>query len=110
MGSVPQGQGHETAAAQVVADALGITPDLVNVRPGFDTAHNAYTGHTGTYARSEEHTSELQSRLHLVCRLLLEKKKTITVRRLHVLAPYHGLGRCFPYITAYFSHTIVVHM
>src|SRR2546429_3393640 len=29
----------------------------------------------GTSARSEEHTSELQSRLHLVCRLLLEKKK-----------------------------------
>src|SRR2546422_6787868 len=27
------------------------------------------------YSRSEEHTSELQSRLHLVCRLLLEKKK-----------------------------------
>src|SRR2546422_11761756 len=27
------------------------------------------------YKRSEEHTSELQSRLHLVCRLLLEKKK-----------------------------------
>src|SRR6266436_9702376 len=35
--------------------------------------------------RSEEHTSELQSRLHLVCRLLLEKKKkktiTITLRQ-----------------------------
>src|SRR2546422_7491918 len=29
-------------------------------------------------ARSEEHTSELQSRLHLVCRLLLEKKKNIS--------------------------------
>src|SRR2546422_4023386 len=28
--------------------------------------------------RSEEHTSELQSRLHLVCRLLLEKKKNYT--------------------------------
>src|SRR2546422_7748087 len=28
-------------------------------------------------SRSEEHTSELQSRLHLVCRLLLEKKKAI---------------------------------
>src|SRR2546422_4223542 len=27
--------------------------------------------------RSEEHTSELQSRLHLVCRLLLEKKKIV---------------------------------
>src|SRR3989449_7892654 len=30
------------------------------------------------YRRSEEHTSELQSRLHLVCRLLLEKKKKNT--------------------------------
>src|SRR2546429_6127552 len=30
--------------------------------------------------RSEEHTSELQSRLHLVCRLLLEKKKKNKVR------------------------------
>src|SRR5687768_17886956 len=29
--------------------------------------------------RSEEHTSELQSRLHLVCRLLLEKKKNINL-------------------------------
>src|SRR2546422_6765572 len=29
--------------------------------------------------RSEEHTSELQSRLHLVCRLLLEKKKTSAI-------------------------------
>src|SRR2546422_8622793 len=31
--------------------------------------------------RSEEHTSELQSRLHLVCRLLLEKKKKTTTDR-----------------------------
>src|SRR3989442_4203011 len=31
-------------------------------------------------ARSEEHTSELQSRPHLVCRLLLEKKQTLTSR------------------------------
>src|SRR6266498_4422354 len=30
---------------------------------------------SGTISRSEEHTSELQSRPHLVCRLLLEKKK-----------------------------------
>src|SRR2546429_3514777 len=32
--------------------------------------------------RSEEHTSELQSRLHLVCRLLLEKKKNHTTNLL----------------------------
>src|SRR5687768_18287798 len=35
-------------------------------------------------ARSEEHTSELQSRLHLVCRLLLEKKKNQTVIPEHI--------------------------
>src|SRR2546429_5808007 len=39
----------------------------------------AITGHPDSEeTRSEEHTSELQSRLHLVCRLLLEKKNTIT--------------------------------
>src|SRR2546429_2192259 len=36
--------------------------------------------------RSEEHTSELQSRLHLVCRLLLEKKKTKSVLTLDELS------------------------
>src|SRR2546422_8079111 len=35
---------------------------------------------SGATARSEEHTSELQSRLHLVCRLLLEKKKKQHIR------------------------------
>src|SRR3712207_6967003 len=33
---------------------------------------------SGVRSRSEEHTSELQSRQYLVCRLLLEKKKTLT--------------------------------
>src|SRR2546422_1773095 len=36
--------------------------------------------------RSEEHTSELQSRLHLVCRLLLEKKKKGKAHRLRIRA------------------------
>src|SRR2546429_1891506 len=40
--------------------------------------------------RSEEHTSELQSRLHLVCRLLLEKKKKKTPSR------YRGYSRASP--------------
>src|SRR2546422_7086404 len=35
--------------------------------------------------RSEEHTSELQSRLHLVCRLLLEKKKIRDEKRIPAL-------------------------
>src|SRR5436305_6161052 len=40
-------------------------------------------------SRSEEHTSELQSRPHLVCRLLLEKKKTVTTVFLHHFIRHH---------------------
>src|SRR5947208_3872486 len=47
--------------------------------PGFHTITRLKNGKTGTVLpagmRSEEHTSELQSPDHLVCRLLLEKKK-----------------------------------
>src|SRR2546429_3280170 len=39
-----------------------------------------------TDLRSEEHTSELQSRLHLVCRLLLEKKKDIRTSYCYVVS------------------------
>src|SRR3712207_7900557 len=49
----------------------------------FDTAHPVTTSPVPIFKpdlgrRSEEHTSELQSRQYLVCRLLLEKKKRIT--------------------------------
>ncbi|HUE57700.1 MAG TPA: xanthine dehydrogenase family protein molybdopterin-binding subunit [Candidatus Udaeobacter sp.] len=50
VGSCPQGQGHETTAAQVVADVLNIHPDLITVRTGFDTERNVHTGFSGTYA------------------------------------------------------------
>src|SRR2546429_4478818 len=46
-----------------------------------NTASTPYGRSAGSWRnRSEEHTSELQSRLHIVCRLLLEKKKTIQQR------------------------------
>src|SRR3712207_7087168 len=41
-------------------------------------AHEVADVHERVDRRSEEHTSELQSRQYLVCRLLLEKKKKIT--------------------------------
>jgi 2-furoyl-CoA dehydrogenase large subunit len=50
VGSCPQGQGHETTAAQVVADVLQIHPDRITVRTGFDTERNVHTGFSGTYA------------------------------------------------------------
>src|SRR2546422_321024 len=40
-----------------------------------DRGREHQVGEAAARERSEEHTSELQSRLHLVCRLLLEKKK-----------------------------------
>src|SRR2546429_6333182 len=42
---------------------------------GFTSSSNHSSCSWPSVPRSEEHTSELQSRLHLVCRLLLEKKK-----------------------------------
>src|SRR5205809_3388423 len=58
----------------------------------FGPSGNAHTH------RSEEHTSELQSRLHLVCRLLLEKKKSkehqepkLTRYRRYLSSPAHSL-------------------
>src|SRR2546422_1354530 len=47
-------------------------------------------------ARSEEHTSELQSRLHLVCRLLLEKKKK---RDNNTLCRYHRVSNDYDELT-----------
>src|SRR5687767_15481693 len=45
-----------------------------------------------TESRSEEHTSELQSLAYLVCRLLLEKKKTKRVihisKQIHIVSPF----------------------
>src|SRR3712207_7981880 len=50
-----------------VSDGVGL--DVVGL-PGLGLDSSAFS-----YERSEEHTSELQSRQYLVCRLLLEKKK-----------------------------------
>src|SRR3712207_7981836 len=67
----PAGRDHHLLAAEVLDDALlgaAVLPDgldQVEVGVAVDVL----------FARSEEHTSELQSRQYLVCRLLLEKKK-----------------------------------
>src|SRR5262245_64980813 len=69
-----------TEVAIAPEDRLGWTAeiDFVNAIRGGD--HGTLTDFaTGfRYMRSEEHTSELQSLRHLVCRLLLEKKKQTT--------------------------------
>src|SRR5690625_5710555 len=58
--------------------SLAVRSDLHDRAPGLPKARAAPQHHLATgligLGRSEEHTSELQSRGHLVCRLLLEKK------------------------------------
>jgi len=50
LGTVPQGQGHETTAAQIAADILGCDVDLIDVRAGHDDYWNSHAGFSGTYA------------------------------------------------------------
>src|SRR5690606_40081028 len=57
--------------AEVCAIMFELGQQALDVRVGLDGHHLLVI-----QARSEEHTSELQSRENLVCRLLLEKKKT----------------------------------
>src|SRR3989449_1706991 len=61
-----------------------------SARKGLSTCHRQNTHNLRIQGRrSEEHTSELQSRLHLVCRLLLEKKKN---KRHYLTIVYHIEG------------------
>src|SRR5215813_11705799 len=69
---------NDTATTEIYTlslhDALPISPaDETPV--GRTHRHSGTSVGAGQHPRSEEHTSELQSRPHLVCRLLLEKKK-----------------------------------
>ena len=50
LGTFPQGQGHETTAAQTVAEVLGVSPDLIRVKTGFDSLNDSHTAQSGTYA------------------------------------------------------------
>src|SRR5689334_25220053 len=76
--SIDRGFGNESQAnaigilAFVCADQLGLAG--FGIHPGVVELQEDPLGPL----RSEEHTSELQSQFHLVCRLLLEKKKHIT--------------------------------
>ena len=91
VGSVPQGQGHETTVSQVVADILNISPELVNVRVGFDTERNVHTGHSGTYA-SQFAVSGL-SAVHGAVQLLKAEMKKLAAFALQAERRRFGVRR-----------------
>src|SRR2546422_5509912 len=76
-GRVGDGRGHRVVRAGGRGEARRLGRDARGELP------------RGDGVRSEEHTSELQSRLHLVCRLLLEKKKK-NKRRITLRVTPHG--------------------
>src|SRR3712207_7365428 len=65
------------AGARPSMSAVGNPYDNAKAESFFKTLKRE-EGYLHEYRRSEEHTSELQSRQYLVCRLLLEKKKSCT--------------------------------
>ncbi|CAG4883624.1 putative Carbon monoxide dehydrogenase large chain [Georgfuchsia toluolica] len=75
LGSTPSGQSHETTTAQVVADELGIRPDMVEVRTGFDTIFNSHGGHSGSYASQFAVTG--LSAVHGACQKLKKEMKKL---------------------------------
>src|SRR5256885_12462421 len=70
----PEASGKTTLTLQVIAEVQrgGGTAAFVDAEHALDASY-----------RSEEHTSELQSPCNLVCRLLLEKKKTKNISHRH---------------------------
>src|SRR5438309_2505190 len=76
--SVSHDKGHTWTTSKDIGAAFGIKNSAFPrvVAGDDDRAAFAFLG-----TRSEEHTSELQSQFHLVCRLLLEKKNTNTLNQ-----------------------------
>src|SRR5689334_23483900 len=88
-------QQHGLAAARAADDAEHLALDHLHVEP---VMHHLLAEAVHDAVRSEEHTSELQSQFHLVCRLLLEKKKKTHSRQHHQyrrpkIHPYRTSGR-----------------
>src|SRR5438067_5135237 len=74
-----------SASMTTPSPSCGPRESSEHVPPGFKLT-NASGGPCGARGgvRSEEHTSELQSRFDLVCRLLLEKKKLVELRMVRI--------------------------
>jgi 2-furoyl-CoA dehydrogenase large subunit len=80
--SVPQGQGHRTVVAQVVADELGLKPADVRVVTEFDTARDAWSIASGNY--SSRFAAATCGAAHLAARKIKAKLAKIAAAQLNV--------------------------
>lgn len=82
LNTAPEGHGHETAVAQIVADELGVSPHEVNVVSEMDTFNRVWTIATGTY--SSRFASVGASAFALAARKVREKALKIAAHLLEV--------------------------
>jgi 2-furoyl-CoA dehydrogenase large subunit len=82
--SLPQGQGHGTVLAQVVADALGLDPEMIRVAVELDTLKDAWSIASGNY--SSRFAGAVAGTAHLAAIRLRDKLAAIAASRLNVTA------------------------
>ncbi len=97
--TTPQGQGHETVCAQIVADALGIPPEDVQVVTDMDTSASAWSVSSGNY--SSRFSGVAAGAVHLAAEKVAAKAAAIgehlgddslSLRRVAGVAHWHPAG------------------
>ena len=78
--STPQGQGHRTVAAGIVAGALGVRPEDVTVHPGADTASRSFTVSSGNY--SSRFAVTVAGAVHVASVQLAERVRAVAAEML----------------------------
>ncbi|MDY6863789.1 MAG: molybdopterin cofactor-binding domain-containing protein, partial [Thermodesulfobacteriota bacterium] len=81
VGSCPQGQGHETIVAQIIADEFSVNTDDVHVLPGFDSSTHPWTTASGTWG--SRFAAVGPDAVILACRKIKEKVFKIAAHILH---------------------------
>jgi 2-furoyl-CoA dehydrogenase large subunit len=82
MASVPQGQGHRTTAAQVVADVFGLSPAEIRVHAELDTGKDAWSIAAGNY--SSRFSGAVAGTIHLAATRLRDRLARIAAPQLNV--------------------------
>ena len=80
--SVPQGQGHRTVTAQIVADVFGLTPAMIRVDAAFDTGKDAWSIAAGNY--SSRFAGATAGAAYLAATRLRERLATLAAAQLNL--------------------------